>query len=86
MAKKTKPKATPSTASSWWKERSKILAKKAESRPAKAKAKKRKSKKAKKAATGKTYYCEVCGCEMICVEPSAREIVCCDVPMLLAIE
>ncbi len=73
MPKKIEKK---SATSSWWNERSKILAKKTETKPAK-------TKKAGKAEKGKTYYCEVCGCQLICVEPSAEEIVCCDQPMCL---
>ncbi len=95
MAKKTKSKAkstsrprSKSTAStsSWWKERSKILAQRTESRPAKAKSKKVKTKRAAKTEAGRTYYCDVCGCEMVCVEPSEEAVVCCDEPMLLVIE
>ena len=82
MAKKTKPKSTP--ASSWWKERSKIVAKTTESKPAKVKrTSTKKTKKAGKAEKGEMYYCEVCGSEVVCVEDSAGSIVCCEEPMCL---
>ncbi|MGB8216170.1 MAG: hypothetical protein WCE94_02615 [Candidatus Methanoperedens sp.] len=81
MAKKTKPKSTTTSASSWWKERSKIVAKTTESKPAKPK--KAKTKKAAKAEKGEMYYCEVCGSEVVCVEDSAGSIVCCEEPMCL---
>ncbi len=82
MPKKTKSKAT-SPASSWWKERSKVVAKTTGSKPAKPKAKKAKTKKAAKAKKGDMYYCEVCGSEVVCVEDSAGSIVCCEEPMCL---
>jgi hypothetical protein len=47
--------------------------------------KKVKTKKASKAETGETYYCEVCGCEMICASDSSGEVVCCEEPMCLVI-
>jgi len=81
MAKKTKSKSTTTPASSWWKERSKIIAKTTESKPAKAK--KAKTKKAARAEKGEMYYCEVCGSEVVCVEDSAGSILCCDEPMCL---
>lgn len=84
MAKKIRSKTAPSTASSWWSERSKITAR--TERPAKPKAKKKvKTKKAAKAETGYTYICEVCGCEMVCASDSSGEVVCCDEPMCLVI-
>jgi desulfoferrodoxin-like iron-binding protein len=82
MAKKTKPKSTKPE-SSWWKDRSKIVAKTAASKPAKPKAKKAKAKKAAKAEKGEMYYCEVCGSEVVCVEDSAGSITCCEEPMCL---
>ncbi len=83
MATKTKSKST-TPASSWWKERSKIVAKTAESKPAKTKrASAKKTKKAGKAEKGEMYYCEVCGSEIVCVEDSAGALVCCDEPMCL---
>ncbi len=84
MAKKTKSKSTTNPASSWWKERSKIVAKTTESKPAKAKrTSTKKTKKAAKAEKGEMYYCEVCGSEVVCVEDSAGAIVCCEEPMCL---
>ena len=84
MAKKTKSKST-TPASSWWKERSKIVAKTTASKPAKPKAKKAKAKtkKAARAKKGEMYYCEVCGSEVVCVEDSAGAILCCEEPMCL---
>ncbi len=83
MPKKTKSKST-TPASSWWKERSKIVAKTTEPKPAKAKrASTKKTKKAGKAEKGEMYYCEVCGSEVVCVEDSAGAIVCCEEPMCL---
>lgn len=86
MAKNTKSKPATSTASSWWSERSKITAKKAESTTSKPKDKKKiKTKKAEKAETGETYICEICGCEMICASDSSGQIVCCEEPMCIVI-
>jgi len=82
MPKKAESKS--STSSSWWKERGKIMAMKSETKAAKPK-RKVKTKKASKAETGQTYYCEVCGCEMVCASDSAGEIVCCSEPMCLVI-
>lgn len=83
MAKKTKSKSATTPASSWWKERSKIVAKTTASKPAKPKAKKAKAKKAARAKKGEMYYCDVCGSEVVCVEDSAGSIVCCEEPMCL---
>ncbi len=80
MAKQSASKSTTSSASSWWDERGKIMAKKPETKAAKPK-KKVKTKKASKAETGSTYYCEVCGCEMVCASDSAGEVICCETPM-----
>ena len=86
MAKKTASKSTTSSASSWWNERSKIMAMKSETKVSKPKAKKKvKTKKASKAETGQTYYCEVCGCEMVCASDSAGAVVCCDESMCLVV-
>jgi hypothetical protein len=46
----------------------------------------RKTKKAAKIEKGEKYYCEVCGCEMVCVKPSEAAVVCCEEPMLLVLE
>jgi desulfoferrodoxin-like iron-binding protein len=86
MAKKKASSSTTSSASSWWKERSKIMASasKTVAKTAKPKAKKKvKAKKAGKAKKGEIYYCDVCGCEVVCVEPGAGEIICCEEPMCL---
>ena len=96
MAGKTASKSTTSSASSWWSERGKITARKSETEAAKttgrksetkaAKPKKKvKTKKATKAESGQTYYCEVCGCEMVCASDSAGEVVCCEEPMCLVV-
>jgi hypothetical protein len=84
MANKIVSKSAPSTASSWWKERSKIIANKAVTAKPRAK-KKVKTMKASKAETGFTYYCEVCGCEMVCASDSSGVIVCCEEPMCVVI-
>jgi len=82
MARKTRAKPAKSAASSWWAERSKILAK--ESKPkAKKTVAKRGTKKVAKAEKGDIYFCDTCGCEMVCVEPGAEEIICCGEPMEL---
>ena len=83
MAGKT-AKSTTSSASSWWNERSKIMAKKSETKTVKPK-KKVKTKKASKAETGQTYFCEVCGCEMVCASDSSGVVVCCEEPMCLVV-
>ncbi len=44
-----------------------------------------KTKKAEKAKKGERYYCEVCGCEIVCTKPSEAAIVCCEEPMLLVL-
>jgi len=86
MAKKIASKSTASSASSWWSERGKIMAMKSETKAAKPKAKKKvKTKKASKAETGQTYYCEICGCEMVCASDSEGEVVCCGEPMCLVV-
>jgi len=84
MAGKTASKSTTSSASSWWKERGKIMAMKSETKAAKPR-KKVKTKKASKAETGQTYICEVCGCEMVCASDSAGEVVCCGEPMCIVV-
>lgn len=84
MEKKKVSKPASSSASSWWNERGKIKAMKSETKAVKPK-KKIKTKKASKAETGQTYYCEVCGCEMVCASDSAGEIICCEEPMCIVI-
>ena len=51
---------------------------KAAGKKAKAVARARKGKKMKKAEKGETYYCEVCGCEIVCTKDSESPIVCCE--------
>lgn len=96
MAKETASKPTTSPVSSWWSERGKITARKSETKAAKptgrksgteaAKPKKKvRTKKATKAESGQTYYCEVCGCEMVCASDSAGEVICCEEPMCLVV-
>lgn len=84
MARKTASRS-PSSASSWWNERSKIMAMKSETKTAKPAKKKVKTKKASKVETGETYICEICGCEMVCASDSAGEVMCCGEPMVLVI-
>ena len=84
MARKTASRPTRSSASSWWSERGKIMAMKSEKKAARPK-KKVKTKKASKAETGQTYYCEICGCEMVCASDSEGEVVCCGEPMCLVV-
>ncbi len=65
------------------------MARKTKSKPTKAKTKgvkAKKTEKPQKAEKGERYYCEVCGCEVACIEPSTEAIVCCDEPMLLVCE
>ena len=85
MAKKKTSSSTTSSKSSWWKERGKIMASaKTVAKTAKPKAKKKvTAKKTKKAERGAAYVCDVCGCEVVCVEDSAGSIVCCEEPMCL---
>jgi len=84
MEKTKVSESTSSSASSWWKERGKIQAMKSETKSVKPK-KKIKTKKASKAETGQTYYCEICGCEMVCASDSAGEVFCCEEPMCIVI-
>ncbi len=51
-------------------------------KPSKAKAS-RKGKKMSKAKKGETYYCEVCGCEVMCTTSSESPLVCCDEVMYI---
>ena len=44
----------------------------------KAKAKPKKGKKMTRAEKNETYYCTVCGCEVMCTTSSKSPIVCCD--------
>ena len=82
MAKKNASRSN--TSSSWWNERSKIMAMKSETKTAKPK-KKVKTKKVSKAETGQTYICEICGCEMVCASNSSGEVVCCGEPMCIVV-
>jgi hypothetical protein len=45
---------------------------------AKAKAKPKKGKRMTRATKGETYYCTVCGCEVLCTTSSESPIVCCE--------
>ncbi len=77
-------KSQPTSSSSWWNERGKIMAMRSEVKAEKPKAKRKvRTKKASKAETGQTYYCEACGCEMVCAASSSGEVVCCGEPMVL---
>ncbi len=65
------------------------MARKSKSKPTKAKTKEVKTKKTEKAGKtkkGERYYCDVCGCEIVFIKPSAEAVVCCDEPMLLISE
>ncbi len=44
----------------------------------KAKTRARKGKKMTRAKKGETYYCTVCGCEVMCTTSSESPIICCD--------
>ncbi len=50
----------------------------AAAKPAKAKAKPKKGKRMTRATKGETYYCTVCGCEVLCTTNSKSPIVCCE--------
>ncbi len=50
---------------------------------AKAKAKPKKGKRMTRAKKGETYYCTVCGCEVLCTTDSESPIVCCDEVMYI---
>ncbi len=52
-------------------------------KPSKAKARSKKGKKMSKAKKGETYYCEVCGCEVICTTSSESPLICCDEVMYI---
>ncbi len=45
---------------------------------AKEKAKPKKGKRMTRATKGETYYCTVCGCEVLCTTNSKSPIVCCE--------
>jgi hypothetical protein len=49
----------------------------------KAKAISKKGKKMTRAKTGETYYCTVCGCEIMCTTSSESPIICCDEVMCI---
>lgn len=51
---------------------------KAAGKKTKAPSRAKKGKKMKKAAKGETYYCTVCGCEVVCTTESESPIVCCE--------
>ena len=52
-------------------------------KPAKVKAKPKKGKKMNRAKKGETYYCTVCGCEVLCTTSSESPIVCCEEVMYI---
>ncbi len=62
------------------------MARKTESKSTKAKTKEIKTKKAEKVEKGERYYCEDCGCEIVCIKPSEAAVVCCEEPMVLVLE
>lgn len=47
-------------------------------KPRKAKAKSKKGKMMTRAKESETYYCTVCGCEVMCTTSSKTPIICCD--------
>ncbi len=47
-------------------------------KPRKAKAKSKKGKMMTRAKESETYYCTVCGCEVMCTISSKTPIICCD--------
>lgn len=47
-------------------------------RPVKTKAKSKKGKRMTRARKGGTYYCTVCGCEILCTTSSKSPVVCCE--------
>jgi hypothetical protein len=49
----------------------------------KAKAKSKKGKKMTRAKEDETYYCTVCGCEVMCTTSSKTPIICCDEVMCI---
>ncbi len=49
-----------------------------EAKKPKAKTRARKGKKMTRAKKGETYYCTVCGCEIMCTTSSESPIICCD--------
>ncbi len=84
MARKKASKSTTSSESSWWKERSKIMASaKTVAKTAKPRARKKAGARKAKAERGMAYVCDVCGCEMVCVTDSAGDVICCEQPMTL---
>jgi len=42
-----------------------------------------KGKKMSRAEKGETYYCTVCGCEVMCTTSSESPIICCDEEMCI---
>jgi hypothetical protein len=55
----------------------------AAAKPAKVKAKPKKGKRMARAAKGETYYCTVCGSEILCTTSSESPIVCCEEVMYI---
>lgn len=51
----------------------------------KAKARSKKGKKMTRAKKGETYYCTVCGCDIICTTSSEGPIICCDEAMCIIV-
>jgi hypothetical protein len=52
-------------------------------KPTKVKGKPKKGKRMTKASKGETYYCTVCGCEVLCTTDSESPIVCCEEVMYI---
>ncbi len=62
------------------------MARKTASKSTKSKTKEVKTKKSAKIEKGEKYYCEVCGCEIVCIKPSEASVVCCEEPIVLVLE
>jgi hypothetical protein len=54
-----------------------------EAKKSKAKARSKKGKKMTRAKEDETYFCTVCGCEVVCTSGSESPIICCDEVMCI---
>ncbi len=54
-----------------------------EAKKSKAKARSKKGKKMARAKESETYFCTVCGCEVVCTTGSEGPIICCDEVMCI---
>jgi len=62
------------------------VAKKTLSKLKKTKTKEVKTKKGEKIEKDEKYYCEICGCEIVCIKSSEAAVVCCEEPMVIVLE